>query len=96
MTTVQLRDLILQKQTLYKEAVRQSEIETEKVRQIVAGFSPEILMQLASNGYNLDPVVKMDVDRLIGDQEYLESVMSEVQSLVERLHKDLEDSLCTR
>lgn len=95
-STVQLRDAILQQQTLYNEAVRQSEIETEKVKQIVSSFSPDIVMQLTASGYDLGPVIGLDANRLLKDKAYLNEVMSIIQSLVDRLHTDLEDSLCIK
>lgn len=93
MTTEEIRLRIIKEQVNYQNAVESMKKSAEEIQQILSEFTEEDIQKLTSVGINAQMLVSVDMDRCVGDSEYLNQMMQEYERAICTLHNFLEEEL---
>ena len=88
-----IRDELNIQRGAYNETVKNNKIAADEIKKLLQNISPEQLKVLNEFGVDTDELLKIDVDRLTTDKEYLAKLQNTVSDVSERITKDLEEIL---
>ncbi len=95
MTTKELRDKLIEKRTLYQNAVTESEKACDSLREGLSELKAdkESIKILEEYGFDLTGILQTDVNRLTKEDDYLEQFKSQIHEKAEQLQSFLEKQL---
>lgn len=93
MTTKEIRERLIEKRTLYQNAVAEAEKACNSIGRILDSFDGESIELLRGMGFGIDCIVGVDLAKLRSDEKYVKEFSNNVGSVVEGLHKYLESQL---
>lgn len=94
MKTSEIRDKILEKKTLYNQAVIRSEEACNKIRNALDSITEEDADKLFNKtGIEVRSFKSMDLDRMKSDALYLKECQNNLDQVINALHTYLEESL---
>lgn len=88
-----IRDELNIQRGAYNETVKNNKIAADEIKKLLQNVSPEQIKVLNDFGVDTDELLKIDVDRLTTDKEYLAKLQNTVSDVSERITKDLEEIL---
>ena len=94
MKTSEIRDKILEKKTLYNQAVIRSDEACAKIRKSLDSITEdEVARLMDKTGIDIRELKTLDLDRLKSDLDYVNMYQSKIDTAVKVLHSYLEGAL---
>lgn len=93
MTTVEIRDKILEQKTLYQKSLEVSAEAKEKIATTLAGIDDNTVNLLLKEGIDIRGILLIDLDRLQEDAEYAKKCSNDIKVLVNKIHDYLEEAI---
>lgn len=94
MKTSEIRDKILEKKTLYNQAVIRSEEACVKIQKALDSITDEDADKLFDKtGIEIRSFKTINLDRMKSDSSYLKECQSNLDNVINALHTYLEESL---
>lgn len=94
MKTSEIRDKLLEKKTLYNQAVLRSEKACEDIQNVFKGISEEDMNEIQNSlGINIRQLQSINLEKMKTDSSYLANYRSELDSVITQLHLYLESAL---
>ena len=94
MKTSEIRDKILEKKTLYNQAVIRSDEACAKIRKSLDSITEdEVARLMDKTGIDIRELKTLDLDRLKSDLDYVNMYQSKIDTAVKALHSYLEGAL---
>lgn len=92
-TLAKLRDELNVQKGAYNEAVKNNKASAEEIKKLLQDVSPETLKVLRDFGFNTEDLVNLDVDKLITDREALAQLQHGIETVSEKIIKNMEEVL---
>lgn len=89
----EIRDKLVEKRTLYNNAVRASQEACSDIRKILSQFSDEEIELLESSGFGITKLLDVDLDKLKSDSDYLENYRKSLTELMDSISDYLLEEL---
>ena len=93
MSTTELRDKLLERRTLFLQAVEASNQKAKEIHSILDTFTEDKIQALANIGIDIRNIAAFDVERAQRDSEYANLCNEQLKSSITALHAYLEESL---
>lgn len=94
MKTSEIRDKILEKKTLYNQAVIRSDEACCKIKKSLEGITDDDVMRLLDKtGIDIRELKTLDLERLKSDLDYVNTYQNKIDTAVKALHAYLEEAL---
>lgn len=93
MNVKELRDKLVEKRTLYRNAVAECENACIEIKKIFRDFDEETIRLLKAEGFDVEPVLNVDLDKLKEEPEQLEEYAGQLADITQRLNRYLEEKL---
>ena len=89
----EIRDKLLIEKTRYEQSLARSKQTISDIAGVLDTITEDQVALCKEYGINLEPLLNINVDRLMTDAEYREKCRNEQQAIISQMHKLLEEAL---
>ena len=93
MSVKELRDKLIERRTLYRNAVVECENASIEIKKIFKNFDEETVQLLESKGFDIRPILNVDMDKLKESPKMSEDYSEKLSIITQGLYKYLEEEL---
>lgn len=93
MNAKELRDKLIEKRTLYRNAVAECETACIEIKKIFSSFDDQTINLLENKGFSISPILYVNLDELKKNPQMLEDYSKKLSVITRDLNKYLEEEL---
>lgn len=89
----QIHDKLVERRTLYDNAVKESQKACDEIQEILSRFSAEEIETLEQAGFGVRELLSVDLKRVKVEPSYLEQYQARLTETIEQISAYLEEEL---